>query len=344
MPSLPPSLRKKDQYSWAIGGFLLVAGISALMGLLRPHAAEDRWSPSDAVDSDVLPLSDQPGAIRAPGGPLQGEAGNSKRLSPENLIEQGGPIDGENGDASAPADGAAGAGDNLSQDGRSDSIGKKPADASGWNGEAARGVPGLNVAMGPKPTLAPMGGFGGGGGGGSGASGGGGSFGGGGGFSSGATPFGSGHSLPGQSHTIGLGSSTDRDHPHTGGGASLDQLRQVASSAGNARKATEHENAWGSGAKSFDGAVDRPTLVSNGGSDTGVGIGSSVPGNLKSAGGGGGGGNAGDNSSKSIQPPPPGQPKPVNTDQNQMSQMMMMMLMSTMLSGVAGAAVKVFFP
>lgn len=340
MPSWAPAGSNKNQYGWALAGFFLVAGVAAVMGFLQSRSTSDRWSSGDQdVDSlAVLPLSEPPGSVRAPGGPLDGDA--VSRSSPESLLQQAGA--GGEGQDAASADGSPIAGENASGadgSGASDSVGGKPADPSGWNGEKAQGIPGTQVAMGPKPTLAPMSGLGGGGGGG----GGGGSSGAG--YSAGGSPFGSGASRPGHSHTLGLpGAPPDREgRSNTAGTRSIDALRQVAASGSSAKRATDAERAWGANAKNFDGASALPTLDTKGqpsGGGGGIGIGGNVPSNLK---GGGPGANPGDTSSKNIQPPAPTNPKQVNTQQNQMGQMMMMMLVSTLMSGLVGAAVKSFF-
>ena len=329
MPSSGSPFSSKSRYGWALAGFLLVAGLAALMGLLRDRSVGGRWSAGDQdVDSlSVLPLADPPGSIRAPGGPLHGDTSSSGRASPESLLQQAGSGPAEGEGASGAAEGSASnAGDSSSSG--ADSAGAKSTDPTGWNGERAKSIPGTQTAMGPKPTLAPMSGMGASGGGGSSAS-----------FSAGSAPFGAGQSHPGSSHTVGLSSAPpERDGAARGGGnKSLEALRQVAGSSGNAKRSADTERAWGLGSKNFDGSSTLPTMQTPGASDSGVGIGGSVPGNLK---GGGGGANPADASKKDIQPPPPANPKKVDTPQNSMGQMVMMMVMSVVLTGVVGGVMK----
>src|SRR5581483_2020418 len=128
--------------------------MAALMGFFQNKGADSGWKAGEQdLDSlSVLPLSDQPGAIRAPGGPLQGDAGNSTRLSPEALLKQGDGGDQVQGAAS----GNEAEGEGVAQGtGGSDSVGKKP-DPSGWGGEAPRGIGPASAGTGAKPTLQAM--------------------------------------------------------------------------------------------------------------------------------------------------------------------------------------------
>src|SRR6185369_5955116 len=126
--------------------------MAGLMGFFQNRGANHGWKSGEQdLDSlSVLPLSDQPGAIRAPGGPLQGDGGSSTRLSPEALLKQGDGGDHVQGAASGGE--IEGAGEGVAQGGDSDSTGKKP-DPSGWGGETARGIGPASPAAGATAKL-----------------------------------------------------------------------------------------------------------------------------------------------------------------------------------------------
>lgn len=294
----------KKEFGWAAAGFLLVGAMSAVMGYVQTRTADDRWSSSDqSLDSlDVLPLANRSGSIAMPG--ANGKSKNADWTNPESMLYQapgGSQVEG--------AAAAGGAADKLSEDmGRASAMGKKPADTTGWNGEAPRTglVDGAAGTAASRPSLAPMnGGLGGSNSGSSGSN-----------LFAGSTPFGVGKSQPGEAHLGGLPAT---DHAvGRGGNQSLLALRQVAQAMGNARTSHDLERSWGHGAGSFDGASAASGLSGGGGADGGIGMGSGVPANLKSD------VNSNDLAKKDIQPPAPAASAPVDNSSIQNRELMMM--------------------
>lgn len=310
----------KKELGWAAGGFVLVAVMSGILGFMQTRSSDERWGAGDqSLDSlDALPLADRSGAVPMPGAAKKGSKG-ADWTNPESMLYQA--PGGTPGEVTASNENAA---DKLSEDlGRANSIGKKPADPSGWGGEAAR--TGISAASngGARPTLAPMGGsLGGSSGGNSGAS-----------FSGGGSaPFGVGQSHPGQAQINGAPSSSAG--VVRGGSQSLLALRQVANAMGNARVSHDMERSWGHGAGSFDGAGTGGTLSGGGTSVEGIGTGSGVPANLKD-----GDPNGQDLLKKDIQPAPPPTPTPTSGSSIQ-NQELMMMAAGLLAAGLVAVLVK----
>jgi len=285
---------------------VIVAVVSAIMGFMQTRSTDERWSLGDqSLDTLDVFNGDRSGSVAMPGGKKSSRS--DKWTSPESMLYQA-PGGSQVESVSAGSESSA---EKLLDDlGRASAMGKKPADASGWNGEAAR--TGLSANSGgagatsARPTLAPMnGGF---------ASSNSGTSAGN--FFAGSTPFGVGKSQPGEARAAGSPASAEPGIGR-GGNQSLLALRRVAGTMGNARTAHDMERMWGHTAGSFDGAGAYSTLAGGGTSDSGIGTGSGVPANLK------GDVNSNDIQKKDIQPPPPVTPAPVDNSSIQNRQLMM---------------------